>query len=292
MKKGFTLVELLAVIVLLGLVGLVIMPSISESVKDSREKAYQTQLKEIKLATEKWAYKNLDLIPTADGSITVTLLQLKQSGDIKLDIRDPRTDELLPNTLTITINKKDKVFEYVVNEENLNEDIEYNELAPILVLNGGVIEYVEINSEYEDKGASAKDINGNILNDISVQYLLDNREVSEINTTDFNSYKVVYTVSNTVNGIPVSSKMIRTVIVRDTTPPEITFPIKTTVNLSSISSFNTMADVTVTDNGPGTIDVQVSNLEPSVGDKRIVYTATDRSGNTTKRTRIITVVDK
>ena len=43
-KKGFTLVELLAVIILLGLLTFVVMPSVIGFIKEAKEKSYQQQL--------------------------------------------------------------------------------------------------------------------------------------------------------------------------------------------------------------------------------------------------------
>ena len=44
MKKGFTLVELLAVITLLGLLSLIVVPVVDKIIKDNKEKLYQTML--------------------------------------------------------------------------------------------------------------------------------------------------------------------------------------------------------------------------------------------------------
>ena len=53
MKKGFTLVELLAVIILLGVIGLIVVPSITKTINNSKEDLYNDQIGKIKLASEK-----------------------------------------------------------------------------------------------------------------------------------------------------------------------------------------------------------------------------------------------
>ena len=43
-KKGFTLVELLAVIIILSLVLVIAVPSVNKYIKQSKEKAYKVQM--------------------------------------------------------------------------------------------------------------------------------------------------------------------------------------------------------------------------------------------------------
>ena len=59
MKKGFTLIEMIGAIILLGTLSLLIIPIVNKNIKQSKEKLYIAQIEEIKLATEKWAYKNM-----------------------------------------------------------------------------------------------------------------------------------------------------------------------------------------------------------------------------------------
>lgn len=58
MKKGFTLVELLVVIVIIGMLSLIAYPSIINIVKDSREEAYKIQKKVIEKAAREWAIEH------------------------------------------------------------------------------------------------------------------------------------------------------------------------------------------------------------------------------------------
>ena len=147
MKKGFTLVELITVLIILAVIGLIVFPTVNSTIKESKEKAYIEQLEEIKNASEKWAYKNLDMVPNNNGdSVTITLLDLKKGGFLPLDVRNPKTNELFSNALSVTITLNNNKYEYTINDTS--SDTEYNEFSPILVLNGEYIEYVEINSEY------------------------------------------------------------------------------------------------------------------------------------------------
>ena len=192
MKKGFTLVEMMAVIIILAIVATITFPIVSQSIEKNREKLYYSQLDEIKLNAEKWAYSNLDLLPTVeDEMITITLQNLKEGGFVALDIRDPRTNELLPNDLKITITFRNNNYEIeVLADSGTSTNNAFKEGAPTIILNGNVVEYVEINSIYIEKGTLAKNSAGELLKDVSIIYQKNGVEVGGIDTSDVASYTV------------------------------------------------------------------------------------------------------
>lgn len=59
-RKGFTLVELLAVLVILSILALIIIPSVSGTIKQSRESAYEKQIHTLETAAKKWGLENDD----------------------------------------------------------------------------------------------------------------------------------------------------------------------------------------------------------------------------------------
>lgn len=59
MKKGFTLVELLIVIVLIGIISLIIVPNVIETRKKLLEESLETKYKNIESAAIDWAMDNL-----------------------------------------------------------------------------------------------------------------------------------------------------------------------------------------------------------------------------------------
>ena len=59
-NKGFTLVELLAVLVILGMISLIIIPSVSGTLNASRKNSYQKQIKVLETAAEKWGVENIN----------------------------------------------------------------------------------------------------------------------------------------------------------------------------------------------------------------------------------------
>ena len=218
MKKGFTLIEIIAVIILLGTISLLIIPILTDSIKNSKQDLYDAQIKEIELAAEKWAYKNMDLLPNVEGDKkTITLLQLKQQGLFPLDVKDPRTGELIPNTTAIEITFKSNNYIYDVIEPVVedSDDNYVDDKAPIMVLNGEALEYVQVGSRYEEKGALAQDSKGNSIDYIIIEYRLNGSEVASINTSTPNTYMVSYTAVVEVDGVTHATTINRTVIIKN-----------------------------------------------------------------------------
>ena len=50
MKKGFTLIELMAVVIVLGVLALFVVPTIDKTMKQIREDGYEEQINNIKTA--------------------------------------------------------------------------------------------------------------------------------------------------------------------------------------------------------------------------------------------------
>ncbi len=286
MQKGFTLVEMLAVIIILTIVATITFPIVSQSIEKNREKLYYAQLDEIKLNAEKWAYSNLDLLPTVeDEMITITLQNLKEGGFVALDIRDPRNDKLLPNDLKITITFKNNNYVIEVLSDSGTIDSVFEKGAPTIILNGNVVEYVEINSTYIEKGALAKNSSGDLLGDTSIIYQKNGIEVGGIDTSDIATYTVTYSVSDS----EYRSTIIRTVIVRDTTPPVISLPNNNRLTSSELASFDLLAGVVVTDNSNQEISIETRGYDFLPTDKIIEYKACDIYGNCTTQRRLIKV---
>ena len=286
-NKAFTLVELLGVIVLLGILGVVIIPKVGDSITNSKETALTTQEKQIKKAAYDFMVENTELLEEND-TITIKLGVLKQKGYLPINIKNPKTRKIISNESTIKITKNGEDYNIqlaLVDLQNVTENIDNN--SPILVLNGDYIEYVEVNTPYEEKGAIAKTSNGQNINNISIQIKQNNTEKSSIDTTQLQTYNVIYSVADE-NGLTTSAT--RTVIVKDSTSPTITFPTETTLIANQVNGYNLNENVTVTDNYDSNITLSInSNLSNIPGNYIVTYTATDSSGNTTTERRVINV---
>lgn len=122
-RKGFTIVEVLGVLIIMGVLLLIMIPTIDSILLKQRKKLYNEHLIEVKDALKLWGDINADLLPVDENpSTSVTLKELKLSGFIKDEFINPITDKCYSNdnTFTITINKT----MYVYNVEELVDGTE------------------------------------------------------------------------------------------------------------------------------------------------------------------------
>ena len=74
MKKGFTLVELLAVLVVIGLVAGITIPVVDKILDSSRRKAHEEQVKMVEKRAEDYLTTHMNLLTDEDIYISVTTL--------------------------------------------------------------------------------------------------------------------------------------------------------------------------------------------------------------------------
>ena len=108
MKKGFSLVELLAVIVILGLVVLISIPIVNNSINKAKEEAREVQIEEIIKAAKKYAIKNSYILPEVEG--TYSHIEVQTLIDDK--IIDPVTETELTGCISICYKCSEVEYEY------------------------------------------------------------------------------------------------------------------------------------------------------------------------------------
>ena len=112
-RKAFTLIELMGVLVIIGILIVILVPVINNSVKNNKEELYNKQLDLIKLSAKNLASDNEYILPEEDGEeIYLTLGQLRAMGYAEEIITNPKTKENFPDNLVVMIIKVNKDYDY------------------------------------------------------------------------------------------------------------------------------------------------------------------------------------
>ena len=242
-EKGFTLVELLAVILVLGLVLVIAVPSVNKYLKSSKQKAFDVQINTMVEAVETYANTFRKVLPQNNGEeVRITLGQLKAEGLIKNDMTDPKTDKYFDDSIEFTIRKNGNNYIYEADESTIiTRNTKTN--SPTIKLSGNIIEYYNIGDTFEEPGYVAFSYAGEeITNVVS--------DASTLTLTTTGVFKIKYTATDN-NGVTTTA--IRNIIVSE---PEVT--IKTYTNGEAVY-FNPVTGVKcnaedVTSSATGTND--------------------------------------
>ncbi len=287
-KKAFTLVELLAVVVILAVIGIIIVPVVINTINSNTEKLYEAQIDEIKTAAEKYALYNLSDLPLTENDIlTITLKDIKDANLIDINIKNPKTEELFADNMLINIKFINNKYTFTVLDEGVVED---NQNAPKININGDILMIEEVNSTFTDPGATAYDKNNQPVT-IDIQYKKGDLQIHGIDTKNLGTFTIVYSANFIENSQVYTSYVFRTVIIEDSVSPIITFNGKLTLTAAEANGYDLTKDVVVTDNSGETLTVTVTGYDSFVGEKVITYTATDSSGNKTEEKRIVEIVE-
>lgn len=204
MKKGFTLVEVLGVIIIIGIIGLIVFPIINSTINNNKENLYQSQLKMIEEETNKWMFENTLLLPSKGDEITIYVYQLKKDGYLSINLKDPRDNKLIPNDMEIVIknislegdlndNYKIEIKKDTGTDFNVSKTNELN-----MTLNGSSNISLSLNANYQELGASA--FKGSEEVEVNIMILKDDDEVENIDTTKEGTYTVIYyAIDNTTS---------------------------------------------------------------------------------------------
>jgi len=101
-KKGFTLIELVAVITILGIIALITTVSVLGLFNKSQTSLYDTQVEIIEAAAKKWIIANSGYLPVDGSSYTLELSRLVSDGYLDDgDVLDPRTKEAIDGYIEV-----------------------------------------------------------------------------------------------------------------------------------------------------------------------------------------------
>lgn len=298
-KKGFTLVELLAVILILAVILTIIISSVSITLRKSKNTIYDIQMNDILKSTYDYSLKNIKLLPDDNKKTYITLNELKKTGFIENDLKDPKTNKIISNDLVISIENVGT--QYTNKEKNslLNGNYLYkieekgadSTKNPIISFEGyekaPILLSVDLGSKYNELKYSAKaNDNKDITNKVIKNIIYNENNIDKINTSKVGIYYINYCVVDD-NGYSACKEV--SVVVKDEELPTLTIPENVTISTSK-TSYDLEVGASCTDNSNSCkIEVEEDIVYGTAGKYIVVYKASDPSGNTIVKKRVITI---
>lgn len=106
-EKGFTLIEMLAVFIIISIIMVVALPAITKNLKGNSKKEYTEFIKTVELATEVYVEDNREMYPlnTVGATATITIGTLKEENLIDNIPNKPDGTEITDDmTVKVTVN--------------------------------------------------------------------------------------------------------------------------------------------------------------------------------------------
>lgn len=152
MKRGFTLIEVMAVIIILSVIGVIAVVAVDKTIKDNNEKLYQMQISNIEDAARTWGNANIKYLPdTKDTAISIPLIALKKDDLIDKEIKNPDTGELFYDNMYIDIIYQGGTYIYDVVEDSGTKN--FSSLnVPVIILNDTLNKEINIGDTVENDG--------------------------------------------------------------------------------------------------------------------------------------------
>ncbi len=120
-NKGFTLVEILAVITIVGLLALITIPTVDSMIRSSKEDAYVIQKDAILSSLKNYASANPFVLPSNKGeTLNRTIGELKLAGFLEVETKNPINDLCFSNDTILVITRTTNNYKYsFLDEENI-----------------------------------------------------------------------------------------------------------------------------------------------------------------------------
>ena len=213
--KGFTIVELIGIIAILGLLLAIAVPTIGNVISSSYMKAYEIDLKSMEDGAKAYVLKkNIKLEPGENRQIQIYELVDEALID---PILDPRTKEECTGHVTVIDYNDSYKFNSCLKcgTNYISDDCNKTDfIIPTMTLLGDNPVNMYVGETYRDEGATAHDnVNGDITDKISV--------TGYINPDKPGAYTLTYSVKDSEGNEALP--LTRTINVIDNVKPNVTF---------------------------------------------------------------------
>lgn len=117
-KSGFTLIEIIVAIAILGIILLLVIPEMSKIVDDKKVSACNSISKTIEDAAQSYVYFNTEIVDSAilsDNQFEISISALQSEGLLDTDLVNPITDENITGSIIITKNDNQYIYSIPLN---------------------------------------------------------------------------------------------------------------------------------------------------------------------------------
>ena len=112
-KNGFTLVEVLVVIVIIAVLSTIISPIVINLLSKNRQEMYENQVRTLEEASKRWSVDHAGELSSDESSYCLSLDELSNEGYISgSDLKNPVNDEDLVGSILITYNSVYQQYEF------------------------------------------------------------------------------------------------------------------------------------------------------------------------------------
>lgn len=116
-NKGFTLIELMAVLIIIALLVIVVTPITSKLINNNRNKIYDDQVKSIISSAKIWGAEHPGQLPDkGEKDVIITLGELRAGGYVDKDLENPLTNKPFDDGCEVTITNRNGnlIYEFFV----------------------------------------------------------------------------------------------------------------------------------------------------------------------------------
>ena len=275
MKRGFTLVELIATLTIVVILGLIGTTTVTRIVNNYKQDSYETQINYIKESYGLFVDDN-EIEPFNKEFLSLTLYQLKQFNYVDKEIKNPIDNKNIPDDTIITLYNNNYNHNIILDNGTDTTDTNFSN---IYIPKDKLLIYLNLNDTVTQGRYIIKEDTDTftyVIEEVTYNNGIILTSVDSINTTKFAKYRVTYTI----NG----KKLIQNYVIKDYEAPTISFDnTKCSTELKNeeaVNNLDLLSCVTVNDNDGLNVDiVYKGRLENANGTYFITYIATDTSGN-------------
>src|SRR5574344_346504 len=258
MKKGFTLIELIGVIVIISLLSLIIYPQVNTIIRNQKESLYNSQLKIVIDAAKNYVTSNSGSLDITSSGYLISISDLYNGGYIdKSNVINPKTGEAFNECIAVKYNSKDNQYNYQYNSDcSLFTNVGCFKYSTI-VLNGvtgiSIDDYYDyINNDSNNKACPRDVLIPETINGIAVismsNYAFANNQLTSVTIPDsVTSIGIAAFQSNKLTNVTIPNSI--TSISKDTFVSNqltsVTIPNSVTTIGSSAFQSNKLMNVTI-----------------------------------------------